>query len=155
PSAFCGLWTELCVVWNPGFRASRSDTGAVAEADGNRTRQESCDPSPVLKTGGPTRRPDASVGDPTVWLTPTTVGSHQPQAVAEHPGRVVRLLYRHQPLPGRSVERLASRLDPLVPLEKVEIGGDHLLIQSLPQTVQPGLRVGHRLRSSRESHDLQ
>jgi hypothetical protein len=31
-----------------------------AEADGNRTRQGTLAPSPVLKTGGPTRRPDAS-----------------------------------------------------------------------------------------------
>jgi hypothetical protein len=31
-----------------------------AEADGNRTRQGAFAPSPVLKTGGPTRRPDAS-----------------------------------------------------------------------------------------------
>ncbi len=34
---------------------------AVAEANGNRTRQGALAPSPVLKTGGPTRRPDASV----------------------------------------------------------------------------------------------
>jgi hypothetical protein len=32
----------------------------LAEADGNRTRQGAFAPSPVLKTGGPTRRPDAS-----------------------------------------------------------------------------------------------
>jgi hypothetical protein len=31
-----------------------------AEADGNRTRQPAFAGSPVLKTGGPTRRPDAS-----------------------------------------------------------------------------------------------
>jgi hypothetical protein len=37
----------------------------VAEADGNRTRQGAFAPSPVLKTGGPTRRPDASDGQHT------------------------------------------------------------------------------------------
>jgi hypothetical protein len=31
-----------------------------AEADGNRTRLGALAPTPVLKTGGPTRRPDAS-----------------------------------------------------------------------------------------------
>ena len=33
---------------------------AVAEADGNRTRLPALAGTPVLKTGGPTRRPDAS-----------------------------------------------------------------------------------------------
>src|SRR6058998_1681521 len=32
----------------------------LAEADGNRTRLGALAPTPVLKTGGPTRRPDAS-----------------------------------------------------------------------------------------------
>jgi hypothetical protein len=37
----------------------------LAEADGNRTRLGALAPTPVLKTGGPTRRPDASVGEDT------------------------------------------------------------------------------------------
>jgi hypothetical protein len=32
----------------------------LAEADGNRTRLGALAPTPVLKTGGPTRHPDAS-----------------------------------------------------------------------------------------------
>ena len=35
----------------------------VAEADGNRTRQGSCEPSTVLKTAEPTRRSFASIGE--------------------------------------------------------------------------------------------
>jgi ribosome-binding protein aMBF1 (putative translation factor) len=37
--------------------------GCLAEADGNRTRQGSCDPSTVLKTAEPTRRSFASGGE--------------------------------------------------------------------------------------------
>ena len=37
------------------------DAGALAEADGNRTRQRPCDLSPVLKTGESTRHSDASL----------------------------------------------------------------------------------------------
>jgi hypothetical protein len=36
-----------------------------AEADGNRTRLGALAPTPVLKTGGPTRNPDASAKQPT------------------------------------------------------------------------------------------
>jgi hypothetical protein len=38
----------------------------VAEADGNRTRLGAFAPTPILKTGGPTRRPDASASEDSV-----------------------------------------------------------------------------------------
>src|SRR6266545_2421684 len=38
---------------------------SAAEADGNRTRLGALAPTPVLKTGGPTRRPDASEAEDT------------------------------------------------------------------------------------------
>jgi len=38
----------------------RTPKPLVAEADGNRTRLPALAGTPVLKTGGPTRRPDAS-----------------------------------------------------------------------------------------------
>ena len=41
-----------------------------AEADGNRTRLGALAPTPVLKTGGPTRRPDASVREDSVEPLP-------------------------------------------------------------------------------------
>jgi hypothetical protein len=41
-----------------------------AEADGNRTRLGAFAPTPVLKTGGPTRRPDASVREDNVEPLP-------------------------------------------------------------------------------------
>jgi hypothetical protein len=46
----------------------------VAEADGDRTRLRALALTPVLKTGGPTRRPDASGGEDTlpVPLRPST-----------------------------------------------------------------------------------
>jgi hypothetical protein len=45
----------------PLIAAAPEPGGARAEADGNRTRQGRLNrPSPVLKTGGPTREPDAS-----------------------------------------------------------------------------------------------
>jgi hypothetical protein len=42
------------------FRSHVFTGHSVAEADGNRTRLGALAPTPVLKTGGPTRRPDAS-----------------------------------------------------------------------------------------------
>ena len=44
---------------------SQPEGRSVAEVDGNRTRQGTFAPSPVLKTGGPTRRPDTSRMQPT------------------------------------------------------------------------------------------
>ena len=46
------------------------DAGALAEADGNRTRQRSCDLSPVLKTGVATRHTVASVNHSTCRFSP-------------------------------------------------------------------------------------
>src|SRR3990172_5057455 len=43
------------MTWEPRARS--------AEADGNRTRLGALAPTPVLKTGGPTRRPDASAAE--------------------------------------------------------------------------------------------
>ena len=42
------------------FGPGASYTVPFAEADGNRTRLRALARTPVLKTGGPTRRPDAS-----------------------------------------------------------------------------------------------
>jgi hypothetical protein len=42
-----------------------------AEADGNRTRLGAFAPTPVLKTGGPTRRPDASACEDSVQPLPS------------------------------------------------------------------------------------
>src|SRR5436190_5270140 len=44
------------------LRAWGSSSDPSAEADGNRTRLPALAGTPVLKTGGPTRRPDASEG---------------------------------------------------------------------------------------------
>ena len=41
-------------------RRGEFEFGYLAEADGNRTRLRALARTPVLKTGGPTRRPDAS-----------------------------------------------------------------------------------------------
>src|SRR4029453_1952964 len=46
-------------------------TVAFAEADGNRTRLGALAPTPVLKTGGPTRRPDASAREDSVQPLPS------------------------------------------------------------------------------------
>jgi hypothetical protein len=57
---------DTIVVEGPGphpallLRARGSYSVPFAEADGNRTRLGALAPTPVLKTGGPTRRPDAS-----------------------------------------------------------------------------------------------
>ena len=44
-----------------GNRSGVPGRRRLAEADGNRTRRGPFDPPPVLKTGEPTRRSDASV----------------------------------------------------------------------------------------------
>jgi hypothetical protein len=46
--------------WIPTFRILAMSKPQLAEADGNRTRLRALARTPVLKTGGPTRRPDAS-----------------------------------------------------------------------------------------------
>ena len=43
--------------------AKRAARPTIAEADGNRTRLGARAPTSVLKTEGPTRNPDASVGE--------------------------------------------------------------------------------------------
>src|SRR6266540_6967643 len=48
----------------------RDSTFSLAEADGNRTRLGALAPTPVLKTGGPTRRPDASRPEDTTAASP-------------------------------------------------------------------------------------
>src|SRR5438552_16242366 len=48
--------------------------GPVAESDGNRTRQAALAASPVLKTGGPTRRPFASSGPRLVSPPQSSIG---------------------------------------------------------------------------------
>ena len=50
-----------------------------AEADGNRTRQGAFAPSPVLKTVGPTRNPDASAPEDTGDFA-ARVGSGTPRS---------------------------------------------------------------------------
>src|SRR3989337_1018502 len=53
-----------------------------AEADGNRTRLGALAPTPVLKTGGPTRRPDASASEDTRgWEARSRPYSHPRVAV--------------------------------------------------------------------------
>ncbi len=54
--------------------AGLSASAGFAEADGNRTRQGPFDPSPVLKTGEPTRRSDASVAESSCEVARRGVG---------------------------------------------------------------------------------
>jgi hypothetical protein len=60
PSGWLKRAWELCSHTVPFDFVFPLVTG-LAEADGNRTRLPALAGTPVLKTGGPTRRPDASV----------------------------------------------------------------------------------------------
>ena len=66
------LGAKAVVGFLPCSLRSRVSAGhGMAEADGNRTRLGALAPTPVLKTGGPTRRPDASATEDSVQPMPS------------------------------------------------------------------------------------